>query len=630
MDRLRFRTVAVLLCFWILVFGVAAADGLSVDAVAYTLRPGQSVLLGFDVPEAGTATLLYQPSPDSAEVLSVVVIDLQVKQGRNGVWWNGTYNGQPAPEGEGYLVLVQGENQTATPLKVGPPIPQIQKIRVSDTTLTPKKPVSLSFDLSCAGEVELLLTQEDDTVLHELGQMTEGLNTVVLDGAGRHDGSAAVSVRLTDAWGLSAESSEVALQLTGFAQAAAAARETAQPEEEVVLAELEADAPIFTDIVPEPVEMIEEEEVIIGTNDQHQYTPNFGSPWYGSDPDENYWTLPMDITDEAAVWRMLMDPITVVDTGKKNAEKTQVVIRAEPDEKAGGVGVVTCVSQGVHVLKTLDNGWSLIECYSSSFHDSKIKAWNLLVQGYVQTSLLKTTVPNQEMGLVIDKLTQRLYIFKEGHLFSTLQVSTGLANARQPYNETRSGEFILLLPAVGEFRSDNLYCSMAIRFNDGDLLHEVPHMKNKDGSKNFSTTEYKLGTRGSHGCIRVQRKLTPEGTNMLWLWRNKKKNMKLVIWEDWQGRQMSYPADDTVVYYNPKKGESYHAGETCNAARGVVFSPLTYGELEMEPYQNLTRCPFCNPPLRRGDIDQINLLHAPGGDHDPILTEARSKQPAVQ
>ena len=53
--------------------------------------------------------------------------------------------------------------------------------------------------------------------------------------------------------------------------------------------------------------------------------------------------------------------------------------------------------------------------------------WNTLVTGYVETKLLKEIRPNQEMGLVVDKLTQRLYVFLEGKLYSTLLVSTGLS-----------------------------------------------------------------------------------------------------------------------------------------------------------------------------------------------------------
>lgn len=356
------------------------------------------------------------------------------------------------------------------------------------------------------------------------------------------------------------------------------------------------------------------------------YTPSHGSPYEG-EATGDYWTLPMDITDEAAVWEALMRPITVVTSKKSKPERRQLTLRAEPDEKSEGVGMVTCMTQGVRVLETLDNGWSLVECYSSSFHDSKVKYWNTLVQGYIQTALLKTTQPSTEYGIVIDKLTQRLYLFKEGQLYSTLLVSTGLANAKQPYNETRSGEF-LLTSAVGAFASGNLTCAMAIRFNDGDLLHEVPYSQNADGSKNYGYEEPKLGTKASHGCIRVQRKRTPEGINMQWLWNNRVKNTRLLIWEDWQGRQIEIPEDDFTLYYNAKGGSYYHSQKSCYSVQkdGVTFTAFSYGQLDEEPYASLKRCPYCAPVLRRAEIEEINALYAPGGDHDPILTAARAEQ----
>jgi len=354
------------------------------------------------------------------------------------------------------------------------------------------------------------------------------------------------------------------------------------------------------------------------------FTPAHGSPWEGRDDSLNYWTLPMDITDEDRVWQVLMAPVTVLDNGKKNAERIQVILRKEPGEESEGVGVITCLTQGVHVLERGEE-WSLVECYSSSFHDSPVLNWNALVQGYVPTAYLKEVVPNQEMGLMVDKLTQRLYVFTEGKLFSTLMISTGLTNSRQPYNETRSGEF-LLVSKVGEFSSDNLRCALAIRFNDGDLLHEVPYVAGSSG-RNYAGTEAKLGTKASHGCIRVQRQRTPEGVNMAWIWNHYKKNTKILIWEDWQGRQIPFPSNDTPLYYNPKGGQYYHLKERCSSAKNRVFEPFTYGQLMDEPFAKLKTCEYCAAPLRPEMIEAINETYAPGGDHDPIMTEARKTCP---
>jgi len=366
-----------------------------------------------------------------------------------------------------------------------------------------------------------------------------------------------------------------------------------------------------------------------GTAGQIVFTPSYGSAYPVQSGENSYWSLPMDITDEQAVWEMLMAPITVVDIGKKSGEKVQTYLYREPDENSLKVGVVTCESQGVRVIETLDSGWTLVECYSSSFHDTKVEAWNILVSGYIQTDYLKQVEPNPDLAIVCDKLTQRLYIFQDGKLLTTLLCSTGLVmwngSKYQPYNETRSGEF-LLMSKVGTLTSDRLLCDMAIRFNSGDMMHEVPHVNNADGTKNYSNTEPKLGTKCSHGCIRVQKNKTPEGVNMAWIWRQVKSGsrVKFVIWEDWQGRQIPIPETDTLVYYNPNKGQYYHRTSFCYCAKSVTFQPFTYGELDQEPFSKLKACPYCVPPQRVAEIEAINETYAFGSDHDELLTSLQA------
>lgn len=322
-----------------------------------------------------------------------------------------------------------------------------------------------------------------------------------------------------------------------------------------------------------------------------------------------YWETPMDIRDEEAVWAMLSAPITVAD----GDQRQQTVLFAEPSEASEPVADITCFSQGLHVLETGDDGWSLVEAYSSSFHDSKIEAWNKLVQGYIQTEKLVTKDVKTKYGMVVDKLTQRLYLFKEGKLFDVLKVSTGLVNDEQPYNETRSGEFILC-SRVGAFPSGNLTCGLAVRFNAGDLLHEVPHKEREGGKKDYSLCEPELGARASHGCIRVQRRRTPNGTNMRWIWDEMKSEIgtRIVLWEDWMGRSIPYPDDKTPVYYNPNKGKNYHEAERCSGVKDefLPLAKLEYWQLDLEQYAALTPCEYCNPPMRHVVIDEINSRYA--------------------
>ena len=397
--------------------------------------------------------------------------------------------------------------------------------------------------------------------------------------------------------------------------------------------------------------MLDEEEVpeeagggsAAPVSDQSVFTPSYGSEWESAPGASSYWTLPMDITDEEAVWNMLMEPITVVDIGKSKGlsrsqlTKQNIYMYKEPDKDSKIVGEVTNLSQGVRVIEELDNGWTHVECYSSSFYSkpaTKIKAWNILVSGYVQSKYLKQVQPTDKLALVVDKLAQHLYVFQEGKMIADLLCSTGLVqwNGKkyQPYNETRSGEF-LLINMTGSLDSDRLKCSYAIRFNAGDEIHEVPHLVRADGTFEYKTTEPYLGEKRSHGCIRIQRLATPEGINMAWIYKRVRDldlcgRVKIVIWEDWQGRQLPVPDPDTAVYYNDNgKGQYYHRGEKCNSASSVTFSPFRYSQLDEEPFSRLKACPWCNPVRRESEIEEINQRYAPGGDHDELLTELRQE-----
>lgn len=597
-----------------------AGAGLSVSALEDVLRPGKAVLITFTVPEAGAVNLRLLD--DSGAEVSVAVLNLAAQQGENSVWWNGTYGGVPAPEGSYRLVLEQNGQTAETPVTVGAVAPYLTGIEANSTLVTPEQPLTVSFYASCGGRLTTGLRTGDNWRQLSSWDVEAGKNTLTWEDVSAFDGDVVFTIMLTDSEGYASNEEQLAVTLSGFvASDETLVMDLAEMEPTAVPAnaqELEQAGMVLTDAAPTAAPDLSNQSV---------FTPSYGSPYTGLDTSTNYWTLPMDITDVDAVWEMLIQPVTVLDDGGKSSgqHKRQIIIRSEPDSDSKGVGVVTNLTQSVHVLERGEE-WTLIECYSSSFHDSAVKAWNMLVQGYVPTRYLKTVTPNQHMGIVVDKLAQRLYIFRDGELYDTLLCSTGLANASQPFNETRSGEFLLQNPAVGGWQDGNMYCAMGIRFNSGDILHQVPARVNGDGTKNYTSYAAALGTKASHGCIRVQRKRTPKGTNMEWIWNNRADEMKLVIWEDWQGRQLPYPDDDLTLYYNPNGGEKYHTAETCYDAVGKTFTPFTYGELETGDFAKLTRCTYCTPPLRKAEIDAINEVYAPGGDHDPILTEARKEQ----
>ena len=545
----------------------AEAPETSIAVSGGEVLPGQSVIISMTVPEDGACDIDLLNGDGS--LLARVAEDRPVTEGYNAFYWNGTSQGYAVPEGIWTLRLSMDEYTAETSVVIGRAIPfLISPVPDRDTVITGKR-ITVSFWATEAGTVTLTAGEEDSLIRQEFPAV-EGENAVSFEAA-LLPGIRQVEMILTREDGTASRPVTFSLTVT--------------------------EPPVFTPGSPE------------------------GSTADGYAQDA--WTVPMDITDEEAVWKALTAPVTVLDDGKDKAQVRQVVLRKEPRADSDGIGTVTMASQGVRVLEKGEE-WTKIECYSSSFHDSPILNWNVLVQGWVESRLLKEIQPNQEMGLVVDKLTQRLYVFREGKLYSTLLVSTGLTNKKQPYNETRSGEF-LIVSRVGGFYSDNMYCPRALRFNDGDLLHEVPYVE-RDGGKIYSGTEPKLGSKASHGCIRVQRKENPEGLNQAWLFSNCQINTKILIWEDWQGRQIPVPAEDEIFWRHPTKTDYYHCSDHCRLLGGKQPQEITYGELSAEN-SRLKACPACGPVPKKNELLEINALYDEGGDHDPVLTEARKDCP---
>ena len=315
-----------------------------------------------------------------------------------------------------------------------------------------------------------------------------------------------------------------------------------------------------------------------------------GEVWFGED-------FAYDVYDEEACWELLMKPITVLDAG----ETEKIYPRVTPNgnkvvnDKLGGF--INGASAAVHVLGEDEDGWTLIE---------GLDYYNRVIRGYVKTKLLKTVTPNEHYGIIVDKLTQRLYVYIDGHLWSSVKVSTGKPNDKQPYNESAAGEY-LIMSWTGMLDSDGMKCDMALRYNGGDMIHQVPYTLNADGSKNFARFESYLGSKASHGCIRVQRVANEDGLNAQWLWDNLKKYTKVLIWDD-KGRALPYPEETDVVYYNPNGGNYYHSDPNCSSVRSkyLPLSPITYADLETSAYSELTACSTCSPEKRISEIALFN------------------------
>ena len=330
----------------------------------------------------------------------------------------------------------------------------------------------------------------------------------------------------------------------------------------------------------------------------------------------SFWDMDPDAYDltnpahQQAIWELMMQPITVLNVGQTEHvyPTNQPGIKRTP-YKENTAGELHGQSQGVHVLEDdLDgDGYLLIEAYSNDgtkTDNAYMESLDAkLIQGYVKKSLLFEVTPSSKYALLIDKLRQKLYIFQNGAIIGELSVSTGLNNAKQPYNETPPGEFITC-SKVGLFVSGSMRADYAIRINGGTLLHEVPYRYGADGkTKLYDEFETELGKKASHACIRIQRKKNDQGQNMAWMWNNLELKTKVFIWDD-QGREMYEPElpDSAMrLYRNPDGGSNYHTDENCSGVR-ERYLPLTgdftYGDLTSSAFAKLTPCPYCDAPDR--------------------------------
>ena len=330
----------------------------------------------------------------------------------------------------------------------------------------------------------------------------------------------------------------------------------------------------------------------------------------------SFWDMNPDEYDlgdprhQQAIWALMMQPITVLDVGQtEHVYPTNAPGIDKKPWKDNTAGELHGQSQGVRVLEedTDGDGYVLIEAYSNDgtkTDDSYMKSIdNKLIRGYVKKSLLKTVQPSQKYALLVDKLRQKLYIFQKGTIIGELDVSTGLNNPKQPYNETPAGEF-LTISWVGEMVSGTMRERFSIRINGGTTIHEVPYRYGKDGkSRLYEEFEKEIGKKSSHACIRVQRRKNAQGQNMEWLWSNLEKKTRVFVWDD-QGRTKfdpELPDASLQLYRNPNGGSNYHLDPDCSGVK-QKFRPLTgdftYGDLTLPDFKKLTPCPHCGAPSR--------------------------------
>ncbi|MBR5302433.1 MAG: L,D-transpeptidase family protein [Clostridia bacterium] len=476
--------------------------------------------------------------------------------------------------------------------------PVLESVLPGDATLVSGEE-GWYFDFSASEggtlAVELLSGETGETVCSvgamavEAGSGRMHWNGILPDGSAVPDGDYMAQVQLKNYWGEESDTSVFSLHV--FASEADRSENTLD----------------LSMLIAEEAEAWEEDVIVPEALKAESGVPAATGFW-DMNPDDYDLSNP---EHQQAIWDLMMQPITVLE----GDQTENIYITNEPGisarpYKENCAGELHGQSQGVNVLG-IEGDYALIEAYTNDGTKTDNSYMESIaasrVQGYVKKSRLKTATPSDKYALLVDKLRQKLYVFEAGRIISSLDVSTGLNTAKQPYNETPAGEF-LVCSWTGDFKAGSRTIGRyALRINGGTLLHEVLHDVGADGkTKIYDNYEPQLGYKASHGCVRIPRRKNADGINMQWFWDNLEKNTKVFIWED-KGRRMyepELPDPSTVLYRNPNGGSNYHLDQNCSGVK-EKFLPLTgdfnYADLDGE-FKKLTPCVHCGAPLKRAEL----------------------------
>ena len=231
----------------------------------------------------------------------------------------------------------------------------------------------------------------------------------------------------------------------------------------------------------------------------------------------SFWNLPANPSD-ADFWAALTRPMTYVNIGEQEVAS----IFDSPYDGRSKLGSVAGVSQGLNVLTTRNDGWSLVEAYRNED--------GAFIRGYIRTNKLILSDVNTTYGIVVDKRSQSLVVYMNGQRVGSCLVSTGLPTVDNLQRETPAGEF-----KIATRRGTTAYTARqkgfsryTMRINNNVYLQEIPTTKQK--GSDYSILESYLGTKQTRGTICVQARASADGgINAEWLWRMTDTNKKVKV-----------------------------------------------------------------------------------------------------
>ena len=236
----------------------------------------------------------------------------------------------------------------------------------------------------------------------------------------------------------------------------------------------------------------------------------------------SFWNLPANPSD-ADIWAALTRPITYVNV----SDQETAAIYDSPHDGRTKLGSVAGSSQGLNILNSRSDGWSLVEAYRNED--------GAFMRGYIKTNKLKLSDVSTTYGIVVDKRSQMLLVYMNGQRVGSCLVCTGVPTVDYLKRETVAGEFKIAtrrgtIEYVGRQKGFSRY---AIRINNNIYLQEIPTTK-RNGS-DYSIMESYLGSKQTRGTICVQARASADGgINAEWIWKmtENTRNLKVLVIDD--------------------------------------------------------------------------------------------------
>ena len=227
--------------------------------------------------------------------------------------------------------------------------------------------------------------------------------------------------------------------------------------------------------------------------------------------------MPEDFSDDAAVWAALTAPVVIGD----GVEGGSLLIMPEKGAHTGSIGTVDGRTSGLAVLELTDDGWARIGVWR--------KEDGQYTEGWVKTERLHVIRPNDLYGAVVDKKAQTMTVYEDGEKIGTFLISTGYTTAESREADTHSGVYLMGTRMEAFSQSGHIY-RYPVRIDGGNLIHSTGYVPT-NGLRDYDEEIAALGTKASHGCIRMDPRTTEEngGINAWWVWTHLGHDTKIIV-----------------------------------------------------------------------------------------------------